>query len=166
MTPNTWETQHKQLLPCTKVTEILFKSREIMTSSTETNCRLSRLVRRLRPVHSNLDPRRCYSSVCMFQPLQGDSGGPMHCRHDEGEQWRVVGVTSWGVEGCPGNPPISVHQGQLFQRLDWWQHAGDDQRGRHGTLNLQYFSKPCNAFNTRIETLGARGQVLSSYIWA
>jgi len=52
---------------------------------------------------------------------QGDSGGPLVCK--AGGQYKVVGVTSWGLYGCPVTSP-SVYANVSYFR-DWIkQHTG------------------------------------------
>merc|ERR1711894_828272 len=64
--------------------------------------------------------------ICVFDPragsgsCQGDSGGPMHCRQSSSSPWKVAGVTSWGVEGCPGNFP------SVYTRTSYYRRWIDD----------------------------------------
>ena len=46
---------------------------------------------------------------------QGDSGGPLHCK--VGSTWKLVGATSWGLNGCPTTSP-SVYANVAYFR-DW-----------------------------------------------
>merc|ERR1712121_228147 len=46
---------------------------------------------------------------------QGDSGGPLAC--NVGGTWKVAGVTSWGLTGCPTNYPSVYARVSYFR--DW-----------------------------------------------
>lgn len=47
--------------------------------------------------------------------LQGDSGGPFQCRHQD--TWYLVGITSWG-EGCARERKPAVFA-NMIEYSDW-----------------------------------------------
>ena len=57
---------------------------------------------------------------------QGDSGGPMACRHRQTGLWDLVGVTSWGI-GCAdaGYPDVLAR----VSRFQNWIRTTVDSNG-------------------------------------
>ena len=63
----------------------------------------------------------------IFVHLQGDSGGPMACRHSQSGLWDLVGVTSWGIGCADAGYPDVLARVSRFQ--NWIRNTIDINGG-------------------------------------
>ena len=67
-----------------------------------------------------------YTYTFVLSSLQGDSGGPLMCQIPGQDNWKLFGISSFGMVQCgaAGNPSVFT---RVINYIDWIQNITDQE---------------------------------------